>query len=414
MHVELHPRFASTAEGQAAKALTAACVHCGFCLSTCPTYLDKRDERDSPRGRIYLIKQLLESGAASAQTQLHLDRCLTCRNCETACPSGMQYGELLDIGRGLMEAEAPRPMAARGFRWLLRFVLTRPRLFAAALALGRIVRPILPAGLREKIPPRQSPKPASTRLYVQPHTPLHTRKMLVLEGCVQRAATPTTNAAARRVLGKLGISLVTAPKAGCCGAVNYHLAAHAAGLDDMRRNIDAWWPHIENGVEAIVSSATGCGAMLVDYGRLLAGDPAYAEKARRVSQLTRDLAQILLHEDLHTLGVNSRIGKVAVHPPCTLQHALQQPTLLHDVLRRAGFDIATTTGKLLCCGSAGTYSILQSATSERLRATMLSALTRDQPALIATANVGCQLHLQAATGLPVVHWIELLDNPRDE
>ena len=402
MHVELHPRFAQTPEGQAARDLTAACVHCGFCLTTCPTYLDRRDERDSPRGRIYLIKHLLESGEASESTQLHLDRCLTCRNCETTCPSGMQYGELRDIGRGLMEQDAPRPATARGFRWLLRGVLTRPRLLAVALALGQWVRPALPARLRGKIPPRQARKPVPQRE--------HARTMLILEGCVQSAATPNTNDAARRVLDKLGISLIGAPRAACCVAVNYHLAAHADGLDDMRRNINAWWPYIEAGAEAIVSSATGCGAMLVDYGRLLADDPAYAEKARRVTQLSRDLAQVLAREDLQKLAIDTRIGKVAIHPPCTMQHALQLPTLLDTVLRRAGFEIAATPGKLLCCGSAGTYSILQPATSERLRETMLDALTTDQPALIATANIGCQLHLQAAAGVPVVHWIELLDS----
>ncbi len=403
MHVELHPRFVKTAEGQAAKALTAACVHCGFCLTTCPTYLDKRDERDSPRGRIYLIKQLLETGEASDKTQLHLDRCLTCRNCETACPSGMQYGELLDIGRGIIEREVPRPPLSRSFRWLLRFVLSRPRLIGAALALGQTVRPMMPGRLRQKIPPRQSPKAAPRRE--------HARRMLVLEGCVQRAATPNTNAVARRVLDQLEISLVGVPQAGCCGAVNYHLGAHADGLDDMRRNIDAWWPQIESGAEAIVSSATGCGAMLVDYGRLLADDPAYAEKARRVTLLTRDIAEILEQEDLHRLSINTQIGKVAIHPPCSMQHALQQPTLLDTILRRAGFDIATTTDKLLCCGSAGTYSILQPDTSERLREKMLQTLSSDQPTLIATANIGCQMHLQAAAGVPVVHWIELLDSP---
>jgi glycolate oxidase iron-sulfur subunit len=403
MHVELHPRFAQTAEGQAAKALTAACVHCGFCLTTCPTYLDKRDERDSPRGRIYLIKQLLETGEASEKTQLHLDRCLTCRNCETACPSGMQYGELLDIGRGIMEREVPRPPLSRSFRWLLRFVLSRPRLIGAALALGQTARPMMPGRLRQKIPPRQPPKAVPKRE--------HDRSMLVLEGCVQRAATPNTNAVARRVLDQLDISLVSVPQAGCCGAVNYHLGAHADGLDDMRRNIDAWWPQIESGAEVIVSSATGCGAMLLDYGRLLADDPVYADKARRVTLLTRDIAEVLEQEDLHKLAINTQIGKVAIHPPCSMQHALQQPMLLDTVLRRAGFDIATTTGKLLCCGSAGTYSILQSDTSERVREKMLQTLTSDQPALIATANIGCQMHLQAAAGVPVVHWIELLDSP---
>jgi glycolate oxidase iron-sulfur subunit len=402
MHVELHPRFAATTEGQSAKALTSACVHCGFCLATCPTYLDSRDERDSPRGRIYLIKHLLESGEAGASTQLHLDRCLTCRNCETTCPSGMQYGELLDIGRGLMEQEAPRALASKGVRWALRCVFTRPRLLAAMLALGRRLRPFMPRHLRRKIPAKQQLRPAAT---IQ-----HARRMLVLEGCVQRAATPNTNIAARQVLDKLGITLIAAPQAGCCGAVNYHLAAHADGLDNMRRNIDAWWPHIQNGAEAIVSSASGCGAMLVDYGRLLAGDPAYAEKAQCVSDLARDLGEILLREDLQKLAVNTQVGKVAIHSPCTLQHALQQPELLATILRRTGFEIAGTTEKLLCCGSAGTYSILQSDISERLLAKTLDTLTRDQPALIATANIGCQLHLQSAAGVPVVHWIELLDN----
>ena len=401
MHVELHPLFADTTAGQTARELTSACVHCGFCLATCPTYLDSRDERDSPRGRIYLIKQLLETGTASEQTHVHLDRCLTCRSCETTCPSGMQYGRLVDIGRGLMEQTAPRPIYSRGLRWLLRFVLSRPRLLGGALALGQTVRPLLPKSLRHKIPPRAAPKPLPTAQ--------HSRKMLVLEGCAQQVATPNTNAAARRVFNKLDISLIAAPQAGCCGAVNYHLAAHADGLDNMRRNIDAWWPSIENGAEAIVSSASGCGSMLVEYGDLLAHDPAYAARAQRVTELTRDIGEILLHEDLGALAIDTDIGPVAVHTPCTLQHALHQPDLLSNILGRAGFTLARTTEKNLCCGSAGTYSILQAPISQRLRENKLQALTGDAPALIATANVGCQLHLQAAAGIPVVHWIELLD-----
>jgi len=401
MHVELHPKFADTHAGQTAKALTSACVHCGFCLATCPTYLDSRDERDSPRGRIYLIKNLLETGEAGSQTQLHLDRCLTCRSCETTCPSDMQYGELVDIGRGLMEQAAPRPLASKIQRRLLRLTLSRPQLLTWSLVVAQFLRPLLPARLRQAVPLRQVQKalPAGQRA----------RKMLVLEGCVQRAATPNTNVAARRVLDRLGISLIVAPKAGCCGAVNYHLAAHADGLNNMRRNIDAWWPHLHDGAEAIISSASGCGAMLVDYGRLLADDPHYADKAKRVSQLSRDIGEILMDEDLTKLTVDTQVGKVAIHSPCTLQHALEQPDLIRTLLGRAGFDIATTTEKLLCCGSAGTYSILQSTISEKLREKALHALAHDQPAVIATANVGCQLHLQAAAGVPVMHWIELLD-----
>jgi glycolate oxidase iron-sulfur subunit len=402
MHVELHPKFEHTRSGQTAKTLTSACVHCGFCLATCPTYLDSKDERDSPRGRIYLIKNLLETGEASNQTQLHLDRCLTCRSCETTCPSGMQYGELLDIGRGLMEQEAPRPIASRILRRLLRFILSRPRLLASGLVAAQSLRPLLPAGLRQAVPLRQAQKELPVGQ--------HARKMLVLEGCVQGAATPNTNVAACRVLDRLGISLIVAPKAGCCGAVNYHLAAHADGLNNMRRNIDAWWPHLHDGAEAIITSASGCGAMLVDYGRLLADDPHYADKAKRVSHLSRDIGEILMDEDLTELSVDTQVGKIAIHSPCTLQHALQQPDLIRTLLGRAGFDIAITTENLLCCGSAGTYSILQSTISEKLRKKTLHALAHDQPAVIATANVGCQLHLQAAAGVPVVHWIELLDS----
>lgn len=400
MHVELHPRFADTAAGREARELTSACVHCGFCLTSCPTYVDSRDERDSPRGRIYLVKHFLETGEGSAQTRLHLDRCLTCRNCETACPSGMRYGELLDIGRGLVEEETPRPARTRALRALMRAVLARPRLFGFILTMGRILRPGLPRAWQAILPSRQSPAAA-------PDTS-HSRRMLVLEGCVQRAATPGTNAAARRVFDRLGISLIDAPGAGCCGALDHHLAGQDQALDRIRRNIDAWWPYIEEGAEAIVSSASGCGALLIDYGRLLADDPAYAHKAMRVSEMTRDVGQILLAENLDQLGKNTSGASVAIHTPCTLEHALGQADLVHRVLRHTGFKIVDT-GKILCCGSAGTYSMLQRETSERLRETALGTLAKDQPDIIATANVGCRLHMQAGTDIPVVHWIELLD-----
>jgi glycolate oxidase iron-sulfur subunit len=402
MHVELHDRFADTPEGQAAKRLTSACVHCGFCLPACPTYVDGRDERDSPRGRIYLIKHFLETGEGGAETRVHLDRCLTCRNCETACPSGMAYGELLDIGRGLLEQSPPRPALSRMWRWLLRKVLVRPRLLGAALVPAQVLRPALPRRWRARIPPRQTARPVPRAQ--------RERRMLLLEGCVQRATTPNTNAAARRVLDRLGITLVAVPTAGCCGALDYHLAAHAEGLDRMRDNIDAWWPHIEQGAEAIISSATGCGAQLADYGRLLADDPGYADKARRVSQLSRDLAEVLLDADLSALALHDAAGKIAVHAPCTLRNALGQPDLIHRVLARAGFELTDNTGNTLCCGSAGSYSILQPDTSARLREQTLRALAGQQPRVIATANVGCQLHLQAGSDVRVVHWIELLDD----
>ena len=400
MYVKLHPDFAQRAEAIDAKALTSACVHCGFCLATCPTYLDNRDERDSPRGRIYLIKQLLETGTASQQTHTHLDRCLNCRSCETTCPSGMQYGKLLDIGRGLMEERVPRSLGNSYARRLLRFGLGQPRLFAMALRAGQWLRPLLPSRLAAKMPPQQQVgrAPSAQR----------SRTMLVLEGCVQQAATPATNAVARRVLDKLGISLISVPRAGCCGAVNYHLGAHADGLDDMRHNIDAWWPQLEAGAEAIVSSATGCGSMLADYGELLAHDPEYAARAGRISELYRDIAEVLLAEDLSVLDIDTGVGRVAVQTPCSAQHGLKKPGLITDVLSKAGFTLAATHDDHLCCGSAGTYSILQPQTAARLRKRKLQALGEDTPALIATGNVGCQLHLQADAAIPVVHWIELL------
>lgn len=402
MYLDLHTRFADTDAGQRARALTSACVHCGFCLETCPTYLDSRDERDSPRGRIYLIKQLLETGQAGASTQLHLDRCLTCRGCETTCPSGMAYGELLDIGRGLMETAAPRPLTARAQRRLLRLLFSRPRLVGALLALARPLRPLLPRSLAAKIPPRQSPGATPAQR--------HPRTMLVLEGCVQQAATPNTSAAAKRVLDRLGITLLSAPEAGCCGALDYHLAAHDTALERMRRNIDAWWPQLEDGAEAIISCASGCGVTVADYGELLADDPAYADKARIVSQRHRDIGELLLQENLAALAVDTGCGRVAVHTPCSLQHGLRRPSLIAQILARAGFELVETTDSHLCCGSAGSYSILHSAASDRLRDRALTGLKTNRPDLIATANIGCQLHLQGAAGTPVVHWIELLDD----
>ncbi|PLW67152.1 glycolate oxidase subunit GlcF [Pseudohalioglobus lutimaris] len=401
MHVDLHPRYADDAAATEASGLISACVHCGFCLATCPTYLDSGDERDSPRGRIYLLKQLLEAGEAGPATRRHLDRCLTCRSCETTCPSGMQYGKLLDIGRGMIETEAPRPFLERAWRRALRLVFSRPALFAMVLRPGQWLRPLLPPALARKIPAPQTVGPRPDRQ--------HARRMLVLEGCVQGAATPATNAAATRLLDSLGISLVAAPRAGCCGAVNYHLGAHQQGLDNMRANIDAWWPEIEAGAEAIVSSATGCGSMIADYGKLLASDPAYADKAERIAQLHKDIAQVIATEGLAKLKLAPDARKIAVHVPCSQQHALGQGTAVTDILQGLGFQLAVTRDDHLCCGSAGTYSILQRERSERLRRNKLAALETDKPALIVTANVGCQLHLGEDSSVPVRHWVEFLD-----
>lgn len=400
MQTNLAAGYRDTSIGQEADAILRSCVHCGFCTATCPTYQLLGDELDGPRGRIYLIKQVLEGEPATAKTQLHLDRCLTCRSCESTCPSGVQYGHLVDIGRAVVEQQVGRSWREKLVRGTLRAVIPHRQRFAALLNLGRLFRPFLPAALQNKIPLAQTAGawPA----------PRHARKMLVLQGCAQPATTPLTNAAAARVLDKLGVSLLAISSAGCCGALSQHLNATQEAQDFARRNIDAWWPHIMAGAEAIVMTASGCGVMVKDYAHLLRDDPHYADKAQQVSALTRDLVEILLQEDLSVLPV-PQAGAVAVHAPCTLQHGQQLPGVLEQLLRRAGFELTTVPDAHLCCGSAGTYSILQSELSQQLLQQKLTALTSGQPTQIVTANVGCQLHLASKSPLPVRHWIELFD-----
>ena len=401
MQTNLVEQFANTAEGQEAEAILRSCVHCGFCTATCPTYQELNDERDGPRGRIYLMKEFLEGGEVTNKTQTHLDRCVSCRSCETTCPSGVEYGRLLDISRGLIEQKLERPKQAQLLRWLLRKVVPNTLLFRPLLRMGQLFRPVLPPALKTKVPPHRSAGPWPDRK--------HERVVLGMAGCVQSAATPDTNAATARVLDQLGVSLVEAPKAGCCGAVSYHLSAHEEGLDYMRRNIDAWWPSIEAGAEAIVMTPSGWGARVQDFGHLLKDDPAYADKAHKVSALTMDLGAFLLGEDLSRLKLDHRPEKVAFHCPCTLQHAMKQSGVVDQVLTRAGIKLADTRDKHLCCGSAGTYSILQPELSQRLLTNKLKALTVDHPERIVTANIGCQLHLATRAEVPVQHWIELLD-----
>lgn len=402
MQISLDPEVRETQAGKHAESILRKCVHCGFCLATCPTYNLLGDELDSPRGRIYQIKSVLEGTAPTASVQLHLDRCLTCRSCETTCPSGVEYHHLLDIGRAKVEEQLPRRKPQRALRWALRTAISNARIMTPAMRLGQWLRPLMPAALKSHVPARKAPGawPAAR----------HSRQMLVLAGCVQPGAQPHTNAATARVLDKIGISLVTAPKAGCCGAVRYHLNDHAGGLDDMRRNIDAWWPLIEQSCEAIVMTASGCGAQVKDYGHLLAEDSTYASKAARVSALCKDISEVLAAEDLSQLQVDSNsFGSVAYHPPCSLQHGQQLPDIVEGVLRSAGFELCTVADKHLCCGSAGTYSLLQRDLSQQLLKNKIIALSGAKPAVIASANIGCLMHIASATDTPVIHWIELLD-----
>jgi glycolate oxidase iron-sulfur subunit len=404
MQTTLADFLRDTPEGEEAKSIVGKCVHCGFCTATCPTYQLLGDELDGPRGRIYLMKQVLEGHAITESTRLHLDRCLTCRNCESTCPSGVQYGRLVDIGRKIVEEQVPRPLTQRVLRTALKEALPRKWLFAPAMKAGQAVRPLLPKVLRNKVPARQEAG-------AWPSTQ-HARKMLLLDGCVQPSMAPNINTATARVFDALGVQLIVAPKSGCCGAIRYHMNDHDGGLDDARRNIDAWWPYVEAGAEAIVMNASGCGVMVKDYGHLLAHDAAYAEKAARISALTKDVSEILpaFEADLQK-KLAGKIGKrVAWHPPCTLQHGQQIRGKVESVLRAAGVDVQLCADSHLCCGSAGTYSVLQPELSYQLRDNKLANLQATQPEMIVSANIGCVTHLQSGTETPVKHWIELIDS----
>jgi glycolate oxidase iron-sulfur subunit len=402
MQTNLADFIKHTREGEEADAILRACVHCGFCTATCPTYQLLGDELDGPRGRIYLIKQVLEGEPVTAKTQLHLDRCLTCRNCETTCPSGVKYGRLLDIGRKVVEERVQRPLAERVKHKVLVEGLARKAVFKTALRAGQVFRPLLSPAMQDKVP-RQQPAgvwPARE----------HARKMLVLEGCAQPAMAPNINAATARVLDVLGVQLIVAPKAGCCGALRHHMNQQEAALDDMRRNIDAWWPYAQSGaVEAIVMTASGCGVTVKEYGHLLAHDPAYADKAQRISALTRDLSEIMPQFEPELARRTKAAGRVAYHPPCTLQHGQQIRGKVESVLRAVGVDVMLCADSHLCCGSAGSYSLLQPELSLQLRDRKLANLHDTGADTIVSANVGCSAHLQSGTDKPVMHWIELLD-----
>ena len=409
MQTNLAPEYKNTADGKAAEAILRKCVHCGFCTATCPTYQLLGDELDGPRGRIYLMKQVLEGVAPTRKTQLHLDRCLTCRNCETTCPSGVDYGHLVDIGRKLVDAKVPRPAAEQALRWALKEGLPSP-LFGPAMKIGQLVRGLLPATLKNKVPPRQDTGAWPSRQ--------HARKVLLLKGCVQPSMMPNIDSATARVLDAIGVQSVVAGKAGCCGAVKFHLNDQDGGKAQMRANIDAWWPHLEgpNAVEAILMNASGCGVTVKEYGHTLQDDAHYAAKARRISELTRDLSEWLpeLAEKLSS-KVNPQAaqayGQVAFHPPCTLQHGQQLRGGVETHLSALGLNVKVATNEShLCCGSAGTYSVLQADLAYQLRDRKLGHLGEMRPEVIVSANIGCITHLQSGTATPVKHWVEVLDS----
>jgi glycolate oxidase iron-sulfur subunit len=407
MQTNLAPKFKGTPEGDEAEAILRKCVHCGFCTATCPTYQLLGDELDGPRGRIYLMKQVLEGATVTRSTQMHLDRCLTCRNCESTCPSGVQYGNLVDIVRPLVDEVVERSPRDKALRWILKEGLTSP-LFSPAMKLGQMVRPLLPATLKNKVPNK-----APARAHQWP-TRSHSRKVLMLMGCVQPAMMPNINSATARVLDAAGIQTLVADEARCCGAIRTHLNDIEGGREDMRRNIDAWWHLVSgNAVEAIVMNASGCGVTVKDYGHSLAHDSNYAGKAKRISELTRDLSELLpdlvprLRSKLRLPGDATQL---AFHPPCTLQHGQQLRGVVEAQLNSLGFNVQLATSEShLCCGSAGTYSVLQPELAYQLRDRKLNNLAPLHAQAIVSANIGCIQHLQSGTDTPVKHWIEVLD-----
>lgn len=410
MQTNLSPEFKGTPDGDEAEAILRKCVHCGFCTATCPTYQLLGDELDGPRGRIYLIKEVLEGAEPTRKTQSHLDRCLTCRNCESTCPSGVQYGNLVEIGRRVVDEKVQRPRVEQGVRWLLKEGLTSP-LFAPAMKLGQMARPFLPGALKSKVAP--APTAAEQERARRWPQREHPRKVLMLMGCVQPTMMPNINSATARVLDAAGIQTVVAEDAGCCGAIRAHLGDHEGGLDDMRRNIDAWWPSVvSNKVEAIVMNASGCGVTVKEYAHALARDPAYAEKAQRISELTKDLSELLpdLVPVLKPKIRRPASGRLAFHPPCTLQHGQQLRGGVETHLGALGFDVKLASCEShLCCGSAGTYSVLQPKLAYQLRDRKLANLAEVGAQTIVSANIGCIQHLQTGTESPVKHWVEVLD-----
>jgi glycolate oxidase iron-sulfur subunit len=412
MRTALADFIRDTPEGREAQAILRTCVHCGFCLPACPTYQLLGDELDSPRGRIYLMKQLLEGAPVTARTQLHLDRCLTCRACETACPSGVQYGRLLDIGRALTEQRVTRSRASLLKRYLLRKIVPHTRRVRALLSVARIARPLLP---RRLAVPVSAARVAGSCRTSWP-TAQRARRVLLLPGCVQPALRPAIDAAAAQVLDRVGISSIAVAGSGCCGALTHHLSARLETLQQVRRNVDALWPHIEAGAEAVVVTASACASMVTEYGRLLQDDPDYAARAARVSLLARDIAQVVAAESEGLAAALQRAAdtqaptaaRVAFHAPCTLQHALKVTGTVEALLTAAGFALTPVTDRQQCCGSAGTYSILQPELSARLLRLKVAALESGAPDLIATANIGCLTHIGGGTSVPVCHWVELL------
>ncbi|MFV2054930.1 MAG: glycolate oxidase subunit GlcF [Thiohalomonadales bacterium] len=407
MQTKLSTSLLQTAQGQEADEILRRCVHCGFCTAACPTYQIFNDELDGPRGRIYLIKELLEGAKVSTLTQTHLDRCLLCRACETACPSGVEYGRLLEIGRHEINKKVRRSLGDRLRRWLVVKLLPRQKIIKKLLPIARIFRFLLPSTVRNQI---DMPQISSEKKRVWPRN-RHDRKILLLQGCVQSGVVPDIDISFARVMDSIGISVVTETQIECCGAIEFHLDYRQAALKRIKANIDICWPHVESGIEAIVMTASGCTLMLQDYAQLLSADKVYLDKARQISMQVLDIVQILEKEDLSNMQIHKKKKRIAYHAPCTQQHGLKLPNNVKSLLLEVGYQLMQVEQTQICCGSAGSYSIFNPAIADNLRVNKLHHLQRHNPDFIATANIGCLLHLTAKAEVPVLHWIQLLDDP---
>ena len=410
MDTQLADWIKDTPDGIAADAILRKCVHCGFCTATCPTYQILGDELDSPRGRIYLIKQVLEGKQVTRKTQQHLDRCLTCRNCETTCPSGVKYGQLIDIGRKIVDERVERPMAEKLTRESLKMLMTNRPMFTAGMAMGKAVRGILPESIKKKVPAKRATLPFANTA--------HTRKVILLKGCVQPAMMPSIDSATSVILNALGIQSMVVQESGCCGAVKFHLNDHAGGLAQMKTNIDAWYSLLQSGeAEALVMNASGCGVTVREYAHHFENDATYAAKAKLISEKTLDIGEFITQQNadgLARLGTRVKAaieqqripGTIAFHPPCTLQHGQQIKGVIENVLTTLGFKLTPVADSHLCCGSAGTYSVLQPELSKELKKRKLANLMAGKPQAIASANIGCLGHLESDATVDVRHWVE--------
>ncbi len=398
MQTNIPKEILNTYAGQSADKILRNCVHCGFCMATCPTYQILGNELDSPRGRIYLIKQMLEGKAPTRKTLSHLDRCLSCRSCESTCPSGVKYTQLLDIGRKIAEDNTQRTIPDKIQREVLHWILSKPSRFNFLFKLAARFNPLLPEKIRLSLS-----KPINNTREIKKHS----RKVLLLQGCVQPTLQPNINLATEKVLDKIGIEVTSLKETECCGAISHHLNKHEQAQATFRQNIDAWWPYINDDYEAIVSNASGCGVTLKDYAIYLEHDPEYADKAKKISKLVKDVSELISDKDLGNLKITKQ-PKVAFHPPCTLQHGLRLVPTVEKILIQLGFQLVPVADSHLCCGSAGTYSLLQPKLSRQLKQHKLTNLTVHSPEYILTANIGCQHHLQQGNPIPVRHWIELV------